>query len=383
VRLPLFALAVASFGIGTTEFVIMGLLPDVAADLRVSIPQAGLLVSGYALAVTLGAPPLAILTARLPRKTTLLVLMAVFIVGNALCALAPNYWLLMAARVVTACAHGTFFGVAAVVAANLVPVGQRGRAIALVFAGLTLANVLGVPAGTALGQAAGWRASFAAVVGIGLLAAAAIALWVPSGLPGSRGRLVQEFRVLRERQVLLAMAISALCSVSLFSVFTYITPLLESAAGLSPHQVTQALLVFGVGLTLGNLLGGRLGDWKLMPAVMGLLLLLALVLVLFFVTSQAMLPALATMVVWGGLAFALVSPLQMRVLDQARHAPNLASILNQGAFNLGNASGAWLGGMVISAGAGYRSLPLVGAIVALVALALTALSHRLDHPPAA
>ncbi len=155
-RLPIFALAVASFGIGTTEFVIMGLLPDVARDLRVSIPQAGMLVSGYAIAVTIGAPILAILTARLPRKATLLALMALFILGNGLCAVAPNYGLLMAARVVTAFAHGTFFGVAAVVAASLVPHGQRGQAIALVFAGLTLANVLGVPAGTALGQIAGW-----------------------------------------------------------------------------------------------------------------------------------------------------------------------------------------------------------------------------------
>jgi DHA1 family inner membrane transport protein len=380
VRLPIFALAVASFGIGTTEFVIMGLLPDVARDLRVSSPQAGMLVSGYAIAVTIGAPILAIATAKLPRKATLLALMALFILGNCLCALAPSYALLMAARVVTAFAHGTFFGVAAVVAANLVPHGQRGRAIAMVFAGLTLANVLGVPAGTALGQVAGWRATFWGVVVIGAAAISAIVIWVPSGLSAPAGRLITEFRVLANRQVLMAMSISVLCSVSMFTIFTYITPLLETVAGLVPHQVTFALLAFGVGLTIGNLLGGRLGDWKLMPAVMGLLGVLVCVLVVFGFTSHAGIPAVATMVLWGIIAFALVSPLQMRVLETARRAPNLASILNQGAFNLGNATGAWVGAAVIGAGFSYTALPFIGAGVALLALALSALSHATDRP---
>lgn len=377
-RLPLLALAVASFGIGTTEFVIMGLLPDVARDLGVSIPQAGMLVSGYALAVTLGAPILAVLTAGLPRKTTLLALMGIFVVGNLLCAVAPGYGTLMAARVVTAFAHGTFFGVAAVVAADLVPRNQRARAISLVFAGLTLATVLGVPAGTALGQALGWRATFWAVVGIGVVALGAIATWLPSGISGTTSRLWLEFRVLGKVQVLLAMAISVLSSVSLFSVFTYITPMLESSAGLSPQQVAWALLLLGVGLTIGNLLGGRLADWKLMPGVMGTFVALAVVLTVFALVLHAPLAAVVMLVVWGAVAFMLIAPLQMRVMDQAHHAPNMASILNQGAFNLGNASGAWLGARAIDAGMPYGHIPYIGAVVALVALGLTALSVLID-----
>jgi DHA1 family inner membrane transport protein len=386
-RLPLLALAVAAFAIGTTEFVIMGLLPDVARDLGVSIPQAGMLVSGYALGVTLGAPILAVLTAGLPRKTTLLTLMGVFLAGNVLCALAPGYGLLLAARIATAFAHGTFFGIAAVVAADLVPRQQRAQAISLVFTGLTLATVLGVPAGTALGQAAGWRATFWAVAGIGAMAMAAITLWLPRE-PAAGGRagrrawgMVREFGVLGQRQVVLAMLISTLSSVSLFTVFTYITPLLESVSGFSAAQVTWALLLFGVGLTIGNLLGGRLADWRLMPAMIGLFVALAGVLVAFAFASRSALPAIVVLTLWGVIAFALIAPLQMRVLDQASRAPNLASILNQGAFNLGNAAGAWVGGAALSLGLGFGALPFIAASVAVVALVLAVLAARSEAGP--
>ena len=368
---PILALAAASFGIGTTEFVIMGLLPEVADSFGVSVPRAGLLVSGYALGVAVGAPIVAIATARLPRKAALLVLMAVFLVGNLGCALAPSYDLLMLARVVTAFAHGAFFGIGAVVAATLVPREQRTQAVALMFAGLTLANVLGVPFGTALGQVAGWRATFWAVVVLGLAAAAAILAYVPGGLPGSRGGLAGEFRSLKRWPVLLPMLVSTLASVSLFTVFTYITPLLEDVSGLTPGQVTGALLLFGIGLTLGNLAGGRLADRRLMATVIGSFSALVLVLALFAFTAKAALPAVLTLPVWGALVFALVAPLQVWVVEAATDAPNLASTLNQGAFNLGNATGAALGGAVVTAGFGYGSLPWFGAGIALVALALT------------
>ena len=386
-RLPLLApallaLAVASFGIGTTEFAIMGLLPDVATSLRVTIPQAGLLVTGYALAVTLGSPILAIATARLPRRAALTGLMGTFILGNILCALAPTYATLMAARAVTALAHGAFFGIGSVVATQVVPRNQRAQAIALMFTGLTLANVLGVPAGTLLGQALGWRATFWAVSIIGVLAAAAVLAWVPALAADPDTNLLREFRALKRTQVLLAMLISTLSSVSLFSVFTYITPLLETHAGISAHGVSIALLLFGVGLTLGNLLGGRLADWRLMPAVMVLFAALVPVLLLFREASSAPIPAVAVMMVWGALAFALVSPLQMRVVEEATEAPNLASTLNQGAFNLGNATGAWLGGLFITAGYGYRALPLLGAGVIVIALALTIFSYLLERQTA-
>ena len=363
--LPLLALAVASFGIGTTEFVIMGLLPNVAADLGVSIPSAGMLVSGYALGVVVGAPILAILTSRMPRKTALLALMAVFIIGNALCAIAPDYATLMAARVVTAFCHGTFFGIGSVVAAGLVPPSQRASAVALMFAGLTLANVLGVPLGTALGQAAGWRAPFWGVVGISVLALLAILFWVPAVKHDRSANLLQEFRVVRRPQVLLAMSISVLASASLFSVFTYITPLLQEVTGVSPHGVTMVLLLFGVGLTIGNFAGGKLADWKLMPAIIGIFSVLVPVVAALSFTSQFLIPAVVTIVLWGVVAFALVAPLQVRVVDEAHGAPNLAAILNQGAFNLGNAGGAWIGGVAIAQGLSYTAIPWVGATLGL------------------
>ena len=247
------------------------------------------------------------------------------------------------------------------------------------FAGLTLANVLGVPAGTVLGQAFGWRATFWSVAAIGVAAAAALAIWVPATATGSAVRLALEFRALRRPQVLLAMLISALSSVSLFSVFTYITPLLEGVSGFTPHGVSVALLLFGLGLTVGNVVGGRLADWRLMPAVVGCLAALVAVLVLFADTQHSSAPALATLVLWGFIVFALVSPLQMRVLDQAVEAPNMASILNQGAFNLGNASGAWLGGAVIAAGLGYAVLPWVGAAAAASGLGLAVLSQVMER----
>jgi DHA1 family inner membrane transport protein len=373
--LPLFALAIASFGIGTTEFIIMGLLPDVARDLGVTVPQAGLLVTGYALGVTVGAPIVAIATARFPRKAALLALMAIFLAGNIGCALAPTYATLMVARVVTAFAHGSFFGISAVVARDLVPKNKQIQAVSLILAGLTLANMLGVPLGTALGQAAGWRSAFWAVTAIGLVAAAAIALYIPRGIAGSRGGLAGEFRALRQWRVLLPMLISVVTSISLFSVFTFITPLLEEVSGVSPRGVTGALLLFGLGLTIGNAIGGRFADRNLVGTVMGAITAVILVLVVFGFTSHAAIPAVVTLAVWGAVALAICAPLQVWVVEAATEAPNLASILNQGAFNLGNALGALFGGVALDAGLGYANLPWLGAAIAALALGLAALGQ--------
>lgn len=380
--LSLLALAVAAFGIGTTEFVVMGLLPDVARDLGVTIPAAGLLVTGYALGVVIGAPVMAILTAALPRKATLVGLMALFIGGNVLCALAPSYGLLMGARIVTAFCHAAFFGIGSVVAADLVPRQKRAQAIALMFAGLTIANVLGVPAGTAFGQWLGWRATFWAVAGIGIAALAALILLVPGRLPMVRGGILKEFRVLGNGQVMLAMLISVLCSASLFCVFTYISPLLAEVTGLSSPAITGALLLFGVGLTAGNMLGGRLADWKLMPSLIGTILALLVVLLAFVPGARAPVPALVLLVIWGVLAFALVPLLQLRVVDTAASAPNLASTLNQGAFNLGNAAGAWIGAVAITHGIAYGDLPFVSVGLSILALLASLLSAALDRPAA-
>jgi DHA1 family inner membrane transport protein len=339
-----------------------------------------LLVSGYALGVVFGAPIVAAATIRLPRKPALLGMVGVFILGNVLCALAPNYVTLLLARIVTAFCHGSFFGIGSVVAADLVAREKRAQAIALMFGGLTLANVLGVPFGTALGNALGWRSTFWAVAVVGVVAALAIALWLPAAIPMKPADLRGELRVLRQPQVLLAMAISALASASLFSVFTYITPLLERITGLTPQVVTFALLVFGAGLTAGNFIGGRLADWKLMPSLLGIMTLLACVCAAFAITSRWPVAAFVTLFVWGALAFAVVPLLQLRIVNEAAAAPNLASTLNQGAFNLGNATGAWRGGAALVAGLTYGMLPLIGAAVAVLALAGAVVSTRLREP---
>jgi DHA1 family inner membrane transport protein len=364
--LALLALAVAAFGIGTTEFVIMGLLPDVARDLAVSIPHAGLLITGYALGVVFGAPILAIGTANMPRKATLLGMTLMFILGNVLCALAPNYATLMAARVITALCHGAFFGIGSVVAAGLVAPNKRAQAIAMMFTG--------VPLGTALGQYAGWRSTFWAVSVIGVIAAIAQWLWLPKDIAMDKANLASEFKVLGKVNVLLALGMSVLASTSLFSVFTYIAPILQDITGVSPHGVTIMLLLFGVGLTAGSMLGGRLADSRLLPSLVGMALAVVVVLAAFSQTSHSVIPAAITLVLWGIFAFALCPILQLLIIDQAHEAPNLGSTLNQSAFNLGNAAGAWIGGLVVASGADLADLPWTGALVSGLTV-LTALFY--------
>ena len=380
-KLPmsLIALAIASFGIGTTEFVIMGLLPDVARDLNVSIPAAGLLIGGYALGVTFGSPIMAALLSGMRRKLALLLLIGLFVLGNLLCAVAPSYGLLLAARLLTSLCHGTFFGIGAVVATTLVPPRQRAMAISIMFSGLTLANVLGVPFGTALGQWAGWRMSFWAIVPIGIAAALAIARWLPASTVLQPTRLGQEVRVLGRPAVLLPMLVSVLMSASLFATFTYVTPLLETVAGVSPHGVTLVLVLFGVGMTAGNLIGGRLAGWRQLTSMLGLGAVLILVLIVFSLVATAPLPAAMIVSVWGLVHLAGTVPLQSRVVDGAVGAPNLASVLNQSAFNLGNAIGAWLGGQALLGGLSYAELPLLSAILAGCGLLILALDGFLSH----
>ncbi len=376
--IPLLALAISAFAIGTTEFLIMGLLPEVARDLSVSIPAAGLLVTGYALGVAAGAPLLAVLTSRMPRKLALQLLMGIFIVGNVLCAVATNYPLLMVARVVTSFAHGSFFGIGAVVAASLVSAEKRASAIALMFTGLTLATVLGVPFGTAIGQQFGWRVAFWIVSGLGVISLLGVSALVPNRHDSAPAGLGHEVRVLRDPQVWIALGMTVLGFGGVFVVFTYIAPILEQVSGFSPRGVTLMLVLFGLGLTLGNTLGGKLADRALMPSLMGILVLLAVVMAVFTKTSHASLPAAVTVFIWGIAAFATVPPLQMRVVEKAAAAPHLASTLNIGAFNVGNALGAWLGGLAIAHGAALDALPWLAALVSVAALLLTWFAARLD-----
>ncbi|SFJ14360.1 MFS transporter, DHA1 family, arabinose polymer transporter [Bosea sp. OK403] len=377
----LYALTVGAFGIGVTEFVIMGLLLQVSGDLGISIPTAGLLMTGYALGVFVGAPILTIATRGLPRKTTLLVLMAIFTLGNLACALSPSFGWLMVARIVTALAHGTFFGVGSVVATGLVAPERKASAIAVMFTGLTLATLLGVPFGSWLGLAYGWRATFWAVTAIGILAFVFLALFVPKARETvPLAPLSEEFAVLARPQVQLGLLITVLGFGGVFAVFTYIQPLLVELAGFSQEAVSPILLVFGAGLVVGNLLGGRWADRSLSPALIGTLLLLTLVMVAAGFAFHSKIGAVVAAFALGAAAFATVAPLQMRVLQQAGGAgQGLASSLNIAAFNLGNAFGAWLGGFVISHGPGLPAIAPIAALVPLAALGLAAWSLAIER----
>ncbi|SDI96909.1 MFS transporter, DHA1 family, inner membrane transport protein [Actinokineospora alba] len=377
--LALLALAIGAFGIGTTEFVIMGVLPQVAAEFGVSIPTAGWLVTGYALGVVLGAPVLTVLGTKVSRKKMLMLLMGLFIIGNAISAAAPTFGAMLAGRVVAALAHGAFFGVGSVVAAGLVAPERKASAISLMFMGLTVANIVGVPLGTSIGQSAGWRVTFTLVALLGVVGLVGVAALVPeAGKP--RGVTIRaEFAAFRSAQVWLAMAMTVLGYGGVFAAITYIAPMMTEVTGYSPGAVTWLLVLFGFGMFAGNLVGGRFADRALMPMLFTALGALALTLLLFTVTAHDKVLAAITLTLIGALGFATVPPLQKRVLDQAAAAPTLASAANIGAFNLGNALAAWLGGIVISAGLGYTAANWVGALLTGTALLLAFVAAYLDR----
>lgn len=382
--LALYALTAGAFGIGTTEFVIMGLLMQVASDLHVSIAAAGLLISGYALGVFVGAPLLTAATSRMPRKAVLVALMVIFTLGNLACALAPNYTVLMVARVVTSLAHGTFFGVGAVVATGLVAEDRKASAISIMFTGLTVATLLGVPAGAWLGLHYGWRSTFWAVTAIGVVATAVIAALVPKDRgDGAPMAFREEIKAVARPQVLLGLLMTVLGFGGMFTVYTYIQPLLTEIAGFAEAAVSPILLMFGVGMIVGNLLGGKLADRRLLPALLGTLIALTAVMGLMTFVLHSQWAMVLFVGLLGAAAFATVSPLQLWVLQKATGAQSLASSLNIGAFNLGNAFGAWLGGVVIVHGPGLTALPWIAALVPfsafLVALCAIALERRRDR----
>jgi len=377
------ALTAGAFGIGTTEFLIMGLLLQVAADMQVSVSAAGLLISGYALGVFVGAPILTLATRRMPRKAVLLSLMAIFTFGNAACALAPDYGLLMAARILTSLAHGTFFGVGSVVATSLVTEDKRASAIATMFIGLTVATLLGVPFGAWFGLMLGWRAAFWAVTAIGVVAFAVLIVLVPGDVGGNEKAtsLREELAAVGRPQVLLGLAMTVFGFAGLFVVVTYVQPILTRLTGFSEAAVSPILLVFGVGLSIGNVAGGRLADRGLGRALIGTLAALALVLVALAAVLSIKGLAVAFIFLLGIAAFATVAPLQLRVLEAAgAEGRTLASSLNIAAFNLGNALGACAGGLTIDHGLGLAALPLVAAAITVAGLLLSLWSLHLDRP---
>ena len=382
--LALFALTVAAYAIGTTEFVIVGLLPTVAQDLHITLPLAGLIVSVYALGVTFGAPILTALTGRIERKPLLLGLMALFIVGNTLAALSPGYAPLLVARVLSAFAHGVFFSVGSTIAADLVPENRRASAIAMMFMGLTVAIVTGVPLGTFIGQTFGWRATFAAVAGLGIIAFAAIAVLLPSTLSKAEpATLRQQAGVLGSGRLLIVFAMTALGYGGTFVAFTFLASILQEVTGFSASSVSLILVLYGLAIAAGNIVGGRIANRDPVAALTWLFVAQAAVLLLFSFTAVSPWLTIPTLAALGFLSFANVPGLQLYVVQLAKQvrpaAVDVASAMNIAAFNLGIALGAWIGGLVVESRLGLQATPWVGAILVAGALLLTLRSAALDR----
>lgn len=384
IPLALLALTLGAFAIGTTEFVIVGLIPTIAADLHVSLPSAGLLVSLYALGVAIGAPVLTALTGRVPRKALLVALMLLFTIGNLVAWMAPGYGSLIVARVLTGLAHGVFFSIGSIIATSVVAKDKAASAIAIMFTGLTVALVTGVPLGTFIGQHLGWRATFLAVAALGVIALLGSLLFVPRELPRSAAATFgQQFAVLAQPRLLLVYAMTALGYGGTFLSFTFLASILQDVSGFSANAVSAVLLVYGVSVAIGNLWGGRLADRRgPIPALTLIFGLLPLVLLVLTFTAYSQWLVLLTVLTLGAVAFGNVPGLQVYVVQQAQRfvpqATDVASGLNIAAFNIGIALGAWLGGLVVDH-IGLMHTPWIGALVVLAALALTVLSGRLDR----
>ncbi len=382
--IAIFALTIAAYAIGTTEFVIVGLLPTVASDLHITLPLAGLIISVYALGVTFGAPVLTALTGRIERKPLLIGLMVLFIVGNAAAGLSPSYEPLLIARVISAFAHGVFFSVGATIAADLVPENRRASAIAMMFMGLTVAIGTGVPLGTWIGQTFGWRATFWAVTGLGVIALAAIAALLPNTLTKAPpARLIDQVRVLGSGRLLIVFAMTALGYGGTFVAFTFLSPILQDITGFSEGAVSLILVLYGIAIAIGNIAGGRIANRDPVKALAGLFFAQAIVLVVLAFTATSQTLTLVTLASLGFLSFATVPGLQLYVVQLAKqHRPgavDVASALNIAAFNLGIAIGAWLGGMIVASSLGLGMTPVVGSLLVVGALLLTLLSGALDR----
>jgi DHA1 family inner membrane transport protein len=382
VNYPLLALAIGAFGIGTTEFSPMGLLPVIARGVDVSIPAAGMLISAYAIGVMVGAPLMTLLLSHRARRNALIFLMAIFTLGNVLSAISPDYTTLMLSRIITSLNHGAFFGLGSVVAASVVAKEKQASAVATMFMGLTIANIGGVPAATWLGETIGWRMSFLATAGLGIIAIVSLYLSLPKGNAGERPDVRKELSVLMRPQVVSALLTTVLGAGAMFTLYTYISPVLHDIADAGPAFITAMLVLIGVGFSLGNYLGGKLADRSVTGTLKGFLLLLIAIMLAIPWLARSEVGAAIGMVVWGAATFAIVPPLQMRVMRVAHEAPGLSSSVNIGAFNLGNALGAAAGGAVISGGLGYVFVPVTGAVIAGMALLLVLLSGRGAANPA-
>ncbi|MGE8650086.1 MAG: MFS transporter, partial [Acinetobacter sp.] len=377
INFPLLALAVGAFAIGTTEFSPMGFLPEIARDLEISIPRAGMLISAYALGVMLGAPLMTLWLSRYSKRKSLILLMAIFTIGNILATLAPNYLGLMGARIITSLNHGAFFGIGSVVAASVVPKDKQASAVAMMFMGLTIANIGGVPLATWIGQHIGWRMAFLGISLLGVLTMFSLWKALPEGQSSQKPDVRQELQVLTRLPVVLALLTTVMSAGAMFALYTYIAPSLQSFTQASPALITLMLVLIGVGFSIGNHLGGKFADLSLDKTLIGFLILLMLMMLLFPILASTALGAGLALIIWGAAAFAVVPPLQMRVMSVAYDAPGLASSVNIGAFNLGNALGAIAGASVLNLGLSYSAVSFTGAGLSAVALLLVVIQMKL------
>lgn len=374
----LYALAIGAFGIGTSEFVIMGLLLEVSKDLQISVFHAGMLITGYALGVVVGAPLLSLFASKFPKKNMLLALMGIFTLGNLLCAIAPNYETLMLARIITSFSHGAFFGIGAIVATSLVPEAKKGSAIALMFTGLTVANIMGVPAGTWIGQHFGWRATFWAVTIVGPIALASLAYFLPKDNHHDKINIKAEVAEVVKPAVILSLLITTFGFAGVFAVLTYIAPYLTRLVGFSDAAISPILVLFGAGLIVGNILGGKIADKNIRRALYITLGSLGVALLLLSAVSFSLWMTVAALTLFGIVGFATVPAFQMNVLNRANKAATLASALNISAFNMGNALGAWAGGLVVASNVQLTALPIAASGFAFIAMVVVWVQSRLD-----
>ncbi|MGI1795730.1 MFS transporter [Acinetobacter variabilis] len=377
INFPLLALAVGAFAIGTTEFSPMGFLPEIARDLEISIPRAGMLISAYALGVMLGAPLMTLWLSRYSKRKSLILLMAIFTIGNILATLAPNYLGLIGARIITSLNHGAFFGIGSIVAASVVPKDKQASAVAMMFMGLTIANIGGVPLATWIGQHIGWRMAFLGISLLGLLTMFSLWKALPEGQSSQKPDVRQELQVLTRLPVVLALLTTVMSAGAMFALYTYIAPSLQSFTQASPALITLMLVLIGVGFSIGNHLGGKFADLSLDKTLIGFLILLMLMMLLFPILASTAVGAGLALIIWGAAAFAVVPPLQMRVMSVAYDAPGLASSVNIGAFNLGNALGAIAGASVLNLGLSYSAVSFAGAGLSAVALLLVVIQMKL------
>lgn len=382
INFPLLALAIGAFAIGTTEFSPMGFLPQIAENLNISIPTAGMLITAYALGVMIGAPIMTLWFGQFSRRKALILAMAIFTIGNILAAIVPNYWGLMAARILTSLNHGVFFGIGSIVAISVVPKDKQASAVATMFMGLTIANIGGVPFATWVGQNIGWRMSFAAIAILGIITMFSLWKALPEGTVGQRPNVKAELQVLTRKPVLLALLTTVLSSGAMFTLYTYIAPMLQNITHASPMFITGMLVLIGIGFSIGNHLGGKFADRSLTKTLTGFLILILVMMLIFPILAQTQIGAAIALVIWGTATFAVVPPLQMRVMSVAHEASGLASSVNIGAFNLGNALGAAAGGAVLSLGMSYAAVSMVGAFLAALGLVLVFIQMKMNHSEA-